>query len=57
MDQKTREEFEKLSKANQEWVMEVCRLLGMLNEDQQKAAVGLARTLANCNAAEVAHRG
>jgi len=30
MDQKTREEFEKLSKANQEWVMEVCRLLGML---------------------------
>ena len=57
MDQKTREEFEKLSKANQEWVLEVCRLLGMLNEDQQKAAVGLARTLANCNAAEVAHRG
>ena len=40
MNQKMRAEFEKLSKADQEWVLEVLRLLGMLTEDQQQAAVG-----------------
>lgn len=52
MDQKTKEEFEKLSKADQRWTLEVFRLLGMLDEEQQRAAVGLAGLLANYNAAK-----
>ena len=52
MNRKTREEFEKLSKADQKWTLEVLWLLGMLNEEQQQAAVGLARTLTNYSAAK-----
>lgn len=49
MNQKMREEFEKLSKADQKWTLEVLWLLGMLSEEQRQAAVELAKTLAACN--------
>ena len=49
MNQKTREEFEKLSKADQEWVLEVLRLLRMMNKEQQQAAIGLAEKMAAYN--------
>jgi len=49
MKQENRREFEKLNSRDQEWGMEVLRLLGSLTEDQQQAALGLARTLAACN--------
>lgn len=52
MDQKTREEFVKMSKADQRWTLEVFRLLGILDEEQQQAAVGLAGLLANYNTAK-----
>lgn len=52
MSPATQKEFEKLSKADQKWTLEVLRLLGMLSEEQRQAAVELAGTLADCNAAK-----
>ena len=49
MNQKTREEFEKLSEGQKKWALEVFQLLGMLSKEQQQAAVALARTLAAWN--------
>lgn len=52
MNQETWEEFEKLSKADQKWTLEVLQLLGLLGEEQRQAAIELAGTLADCNAAK-----
>ena len=49
MDQKTLEEFEKLSADQKKWALEVFQLFEMLSREQQQAAVGLARALAACN--------
>lgn len=50
MSPANKKEFEKLSKAEQEWTLEVLRLLGLLTEEQQQAAIDLARTMEGCNA-------
>lgn len=47
--QETREEFEKLSKADQKRILEVLSLMGMLTEDQRQTAIELARMLAAYN--------
>ena len=49
MNQKTMEEFEKLSADQKKWALDVFQVLGMLSREQQQAALGLARALAACN--------